>query len=96
MLLRAIILIQKWTFRGVFPKFSSNKMILCNDNDQTWFSDTLTNVRPLGSHVNPRLSGSGLNTTLGGPADVNAEKNMFDPYIDPCLIIAIITSSTSR
>ena len=48
MLLRAIIVIQKWTFRSVFPKFSSEKMTLCINNDQTWFSDTLTSARPLG------------------------------------------------
>ena len=39
-------------------------MTLCNNNDLTWFSDTLTSARP-----------------LRGPADVNALKNMFDPYI---------------
>ena len=27
----------KRTFRSVFPKFSSDKMALCNNNDQTWF-----------------------------------------------------------
>ena len=46
MLLRAIIVIQKWAFRSVFPKFSSDNMTLCNNNDQTWFSDTLASVRP--------------------------------------------------
>ena len=36
----------KLTFRRVFSKFSSDKMTKCN-NDQTWFSDTLTSARPL-------------------------------------------------
>ena len=39
-------------------------MTLCNNNDQTWFSDTLTSARPLGGPQNPRLSGSGFNITL--------------------------------
>ena len=43
-------------------------MILCNNNDQTWFSDTLTsNLLDLGFQRHPR-----------GPADVNTLKNMFD------------------
>ena len=47
MLLRAIIVIEKLTFQSVFTKFSSDKITLCNNNDQTWFSDTLTSARPL-------------------------------------------------
>ena len=47
MRLRAIIDIQKLTFQSDFPKFLSDKMTLCNNNDQTWFSDTLTSARPL-------------------------------------------------
>ena len=47
MLLRAIIVIQKWTFPSSFPKFSSDEMTLCNYNDQTWLSDTLTSAKPL-------------------------------------------------
>ena len=65
MFMRAIIVMQKWIFRSVIPKFSSYKKILCNNNDQTWLTDTLTSARPLGGRENPRLSGS-------GPADVNA------------------------
>ena len=63
MLLRAIIVLQKRTFRSVLPKFSSDKMTLCNNNDQTWFFDTLTSARPLRSHLNSRLSGLGFNIT---------------------------------
>ena len=37
----------KMNLRSVFPEFSSNKMTLCNNNDQTVFSDTLTSARPL-------------------------------------------------
>ena len=32
----------------LLAKFLSEKMTLCNNNDQTWFSDTLTSARPLG------------------------------------------------
>ena len=52
MLLRAITDL----FEAFFPKFSSDKMTLCNNNDQTWFSDTLTSARPLVGVLNPRLS----------------------------------------
>ena len=41
------------------------EMTLCNNNDQTWSSNRLTSARPLGGRWNPRLSGSGWNTTLG-------------------------------
>ena len=47
------------------PKFLSDKMTLCNNNDQTWFSNTLGYARPLWIRLNPRLSGSGFNITLG-------------------------------
>ena len=48
MLLRAIIVKQKkLTFRSIFPKFSSDKMTLCYNTDQTLFSDTQTSARPL-------------------------------------------------
>ena len=40
-------------------------MTLYNNNDQTWFSDVFKDP---GNH--PR-----------GPADVNAQKNMYDTYI---------------
>ena len=38
----------KMNFSKRFPKFSSDKKTLCNNNNQTWFSDTLTSARPLG------------------------------------------------
>ena len=34
-------------FEAFFPKVLSDKIKLCNNNDQTWFSDTLTSARPL-------------------------------------------------
>ena len=37
-----------YEFRSVFPKFSNDKMTLCNNNNQTWFSDTLASARRLG------------------------------------------------
>ena len=40
-------------------------MTLCNNNDQTCFSDALTSAGPLGGPLNPYLSGSGFNITLG-------------------------------
>ena len=40
-------------------------MCLCNNSDQTCFSDILTPAGPLGRCWNPRLSGSGFNTSLG-------------------------------
>ena len=48
MRLRVIIVLQNLAFLRVFPKFSNDKMTLCNNNDQTWFSDKLTSARPLG------------------------------------------------
>ena len=43
MLLCAFIVIQNIIFEEFFfPKFSNDKMTLCNNNDQIWFSDTLT------------------------------------------------------
>ena len=41
-------------------------MTSCNNNDQTWFSDTLTSARPLG------LLKLGFQRHPQGPADVNA------------------------
>ena len=45
------------------------------------FSDTLTSARPTGGRLNPRLSGSGFNPTLGVQQVFMHRKNMFDPYI---------------
>ena len=50
-------------------------MTLCNNNDQTWFSDTQTSARPLGVVKTP-----GFQHHPRRPADVQAKKNMFDPY----------------
>ena len=47
----------KINFQSVFLKFSSDKITLCNNNDQTWSSDTLTSARPLRVVKNPHLSG---------------------------------------
>ena len=54
-----------------FPKFSSNIMTLCNNNDQTWFSDTLKSARPLGV-VKPLAFRARVSTPPSGPADFNA------------------------
>ena len=53
-------------------------MTLCNNNDQTWFSDTLTSARLLG--VVKILAFQAQHLTLS-PADVNAKKNMCNSYI---------------
>ena len=53
-------------------------MFFCNNNYQTWFSDTLTS-RPLGV-VKTLAFQAQVSTPPRGPADVNAQKNMFDPY----------------
>ena len=56
-------------------------MILYNYNDQTLFSDTLTSAIVLGV-VKTLVFQARVSTQPLGPADVNAKKNMFDPYID--------------
>ena len=38
----------KMSFSKRFSKVLSDKMTLCNNNDQTWFPDTQTSDRPLG------------------------------------------------
>ena len=35
----------KMNFSKHFPMFSSDKMTLCNNDDQTWFSDLLTSLK---------------------------------------------------
>ena len=35
-------------FETFFLKFSRGKLTLCNNDDQTWFSDTLTSAGPRG------------------------------------------------
>ena len=61
--------ILKWALRAImgntkklnfFPKFSSDKITLCNNSDQTLFSHKLASARPLRG-----LSGLGFNTILG-------------------------------
>ena len=60
---------KKKLFETISPNISSEKMFLCNNSDRTCFSDIVTSAgplgRPLGRCWNPRLSGSGFNTSLG-------------------------------
>ena len=42
-------------FETISPNFSSNKMFLCNNSDQTCFSDTLTSAGLLSSGFNTSL-----------------------------------------
>ena len=46
-------------------------MTLCNNNDQTLFSNTLTSARPLGVLKTLAFQAQVL-TSPSGPADVNA------------------------
>ena len=58
-------------------------MSLCNNNDQTWFSDVLTSARPLWGSLNCHLSGQGFSITLGIQQMLMHRKTcLFDPYID--------------
>ena len=54
-------------------------MTLCNNNGQTWFSDTLTSAGPLifFKTLTFRL---GFQHHTQGRADVNAYQNKIDPY----------------
>ena len=66
-------------FRSVLLKFSSDKMSLCNNNDQTWFSDTLTSARPLGVVKTFAFQARVSTPSLGSSRCLFIE-NMFDPY----------------
>ena len=47
---------KKGLFEAFSPKFSCEKIVLmCNNSDQTWFSDTLTSAGPLRRCWNPSL-----------------------------------------
>ena len=65
---------KKDVFEAFSQRFSSEKMFLCSNSDQTCFSDTFTSAGPLGRCWNPRLSArvfkpspfcSCFNTSLG-------------------------------
>ena len=73
-------------------KFSRDKMTLCNNNDQTWFSDTLTSARPLGGRSTPRLSGSGFNTTLEVQHMIMHRKTCLIPIVVYRLVRDVMTS----
>ena len=62
--------------------FFGDKMALCKNNDQAWFSDTLTSAGPLGGRLNPRLSGSDFNATL--------EVQQMLMYRKTCLIAIVV------
>ena len=51
---------------------NERKVTLCNNNDQTWFSDTLTSARPLRVVLKPSPFRLGFQHHPRGPADVNA------------------------
>ena len=73
MLLRAIKVVQNESFEALF-QFSSDKMILCYNNDQTWFSDTLISARSLRV-----VKGLGFNTTLGVQQMLMHRKTCLNP-----------------
>ena len=82
----------KMYFSKRFSKVSSDKIILCNNNDQTRSSDTLTSARPLGviKTLDFRL---GFQHPPRYPADINACKNMFESYIVSLQHYSILTKS---
>ena len=55
---------------------------LCNNSDQTLFSNTLTFARSLGSYRKPRPSASVFNTSLGSWQTLMHKK--------PCLILIVL------
>ena len=55
---------QKEISEAFSPKFSGDKIFLCNNSDQMWFSNTFTSAGPLERCWNPHLSGSGFTTAL--------------------------------
>ena len=52
-------------FSKFFFQSLSDKMTLCNTNDQAWFSDALTSAGRLRGRKKRRHPGSGFNITLG-------------------------------
>ena len=56
--------------------------VLCNNSDQTCFSDTLTSAVPLGTSGDVEiLSGSSFNISLGAQQMLMHRKLCFNPYI---------------
>ena len=97
MLLRAIISIQMNFCEVFFPNFRIDKMTLCNNDDQTWFSDALTSARPLGDRKTPRISGSGFNTTLGVQQMlIHRKKGLIPIVVNRFYCMAIFHSQTRR
>ena len=79
-LFRAIIGTGKKNFLKRFlQSFWAKK---CNNSDQTCFSDTLTSAGPLGRCWNPRLSGSGFNTSLGTQQMLMHRKSCLIPIVE--------------
>ena len=64
-LFRAILGTGKKNLLKQFLQSFRAKNILCNNSDQTCFSDTLTSAGSFGRCWNHHLSGSGINTSLG-------------------------------
>ena len=73
-------------------------MNICNNNDQTCFSDTLTSARPPVGRLNPRLLGSGFNTTLGVQQMLMRRKTCLIPILklSPTNIIRLLLESQDR
>ena len=81
MLFRAIIVIQKWIFRSVFSKvlkWQNALYAIITIKHVFWY----TNVCYTHGDIKTLAFQAWVSAPLsGGPADVNASKNMFDPYI---------------
>ena len=72
---------KKEFFEAFSSKFSSDKMFLCNNSDQTGFSDTFTSAGALGSGWNPRLSNSDFNTSLRAQMVLMHRKSCLIPIL---------------
>ena len=60
---------------------TNRSLNLCNNSDQTLFSNTLTFARSLGRMLKTSAYGLGIKHLHRDLANVNAWKTMFDPYI---------------
>ena len=68
-------------FQDIFYIITSQNIALCNNNDQTCFSDTLTSTGPLRRGRNPHFSGSGFNISLGARQMLMHRKSCLIPII---------------
>ena len=80
-------------FSRQFLHYFLSDITQCNINDQTCFSDTLTSAGNPREGLKPSPFRLGFQNLPRGPADVNAQKTMFDLYIDWTLMVAMVTEN---